>query len=59
MQNLEQLRKDLSMVENKYTETSKIATIASAYGVKPAGRQKMSTETAQIILQQIKKARAS
>lgn len=51
---LEEMRKDLSLVDNKFTETAKIAAIATKYGIKQAGRQKMSAEVAKLIVEKIR-----
>lgn len=53
--NIDELRKDLKIVDNKFTETSTIATLANKYGVKQAGRVKMSAQVAENIVKTIRK----
>jgi hypothetical protein len=55
---LEELRSDLKVVENKFAETGKIALIAAKYGLKAAGRTKMSSEVTQLILEKIRAIRS-
>lgn len=51
---LSQLRADRAVIENKFSETATIASVAAKYGVKKAGRNKMIQETSEAILAQIK-----
>ena len=55
---LDELRNDLKVVENKFAETTKIALIAAKYGLKAAGRQKMSADLTQLIVEKIRAIRS-
>ena len=51
---LMQLRADMAVTNNKFSETSKITEIAKKYGVKSAGRNKMVAEVTKAISAQIR-----
>lgn len=58
MATLEELRTDLKLIESKFTETVRIASIATKYGLKQAGRTKMSGELTQLIVEKIREIRS-